>query len=512
MWGGWNVAARGCGVRARCVSLLLALGACGDERVDTTPDESNLLVQRAPALGCFEPLPSPGSCQRSADCAPTLRCVHDQLAYNADRAPAPLRCGEPVGEREPHAACSQGSECESGLCALTGVCVEPCSSADDCSLDDACRPVETRLGSRALSPVMACVRALVLPEDVSLSYAPRGYELARGRDTLAIPASATNALIYVQGECGASLDLLSLRSNDLGRTVYDRDRLREGERQQNTLLHDGSALAALVYPNNPQLSPMTQGLTLGVRVGSTQHAQALVASRARGRGMLDLNLFYVGGGSELQEGGFRPGDARVRAMLSMLDQRLRAMGGLSLGAVNELEVVGALREELSVLEVPRRKVGDREVEGRPERLDELFRLSAGLERPGVNVFLIRDMGDYVGIAGGIPGPIGIHGTERSGLALAADLMGELADADQVLLHEVAHYLGLFHTSESSGSVLEPLSDTPECDPSFDANHDGVLTVDECAGHGAENLMFWTGPGVLLSAQQIEVFASSVALR
>ncbi|HEY6881573.1 MAG TPA: hypothetical protein VI299_26285, partial [Polyangiales bacterium] len=155
---------------------------------------------------------------------------------------------------------------------------------------------------------------------------------------------------------------------------------------------------------------------------------------------------------------------------------------------------------------------DRVVTGRPERLDELFRLSAGLELPGVNVFIIGDMGDYIGIAGGIPGPLGLHGTERSGLALAADLMGDLVGADQVLLHEIGHYLGLFHTSESSGAVLEPLSDTPECDPQYDENRDGILSTDECAGHGAENLMFWTGPGVDLSPQQIQVFASSVALR
>ncbi|HEX5657789.1 MAG TPA: hypothetical protein VFX59_11370, partial [Polyangiales bacterium] len=509
MLGSIDVAASGCSVRAWCVLLAATLGACGDELAATTPDQANLLVQRVPELGCFEDIPSPGSCQRSADCAePALRCVHDQQAQNVDRGAAPLRCGTPVGARAAHALCSQGSDCESGLCALTGVCVEPCLSDEDCGLSDACRPVETRLGNTALQPVMACTRALVLPDDVAVSYAPRGYELGKGRDALSIPGADTNALVYVQGECGKSLDLLTLRSNDLGRTVYDRDGLRDGKRQENTILHDGSALAALVYPNNPLLTAMTTGLQLGVRSGNAQHAESVTLSRPRGRGVLDLNLFYVGGGSELEKGGFHPGDKRVREMLQVFDERLHAMDGLALGAVHEFDVVGALREELAVLDVPRRKVGDREIEGRPERLEELFRLSAGLETPGVNVFIIGDMGDYIGIAGGIPGPLGLHGTERSGLALAADLMGDMVGADQVLLHEIAHYLGLFHTSESSGSILEPLADTPECDKSFDSNEDGVLGTDECEGHGAENLMFWTGPGVLLSPQQIDVFASS----
>ncbi|MET0286686.1 MAG: hypothetical protein ABW352_19555 [Polyangiales bacterium] len=514
MLGSIDAAAAKCrSVGACCVLLAAALGACGDEVAGTTPDEANLLVQRVPSLGCYEDIAAPGSCQRSADCAePSLRCVHDQQALNADRAPAPLRCGMAVGERAAHALCSRGSDCASGLCALTGVCVEPCLSDDDCGLSDGCRPVETRLGDAALQPVMACTRAIVVPEDVKISYAPRGYELGKGKATVEIPGSDTNALVFLQGECGKSLDLLSVRANDLGRMVYDRDTLRDGKRQDSTILHDGSALAALVYPNNPRLMPMVDGLGLGVRSGNAQHAESVTLSRARGRGVLDLNLFYVGGGGELVAGGFHPGDRRVREMLKDFDERLHAMNGLSLGSVNEFEVVGALREELSVLEVPRRKVGERTVEGRPERLPELFRLSAGLEKPGVNVFIIGDMGDYIGIAGGIPGPIGLHGTERSGLALAADLMGDLKGADQVLLHEIGHYLGLFHTTESSGTILEPLADTPECDKQYDKNEDGVLTLDECEGRGAENLMFWTGPGVLLSPQQIDVFASSVALR
>ncbi|HEY6879104.1 MAG TPA: hypothetical protein VI299_13855, partial [Polyangiales bacterium] len=333
--------------------------ACGEDvSADTTPDQSQLLQQRAPVLGCFDPVLSPGSCQRDADCAgPALSCVHDSQGVNEDRAPVPLRCGTPIGSRAAHAQCNQGSDCQSGLCSLTGVCLEPCLSDDDCGLSDACRPVETRLRSDALQPVMACTRALVLPSDVSISSTSRGYELGKGRDDVRIPGVNENALVYLQGECGKSLDLLTLRANDLGRVVYDRDALREGRRQQNTILHDGSALAALVFPNNPLLAPMERGLTLGVRVGSSQHAEAVIASRAPGRGVLDLNIFYVGGGSEVVEGGFHPGEPRVRAMLNEFDRRLRAMGGLSVGTVNEFDVVGALREELSVLPISTRMVG-----------------------------------------------------------------------------------------------------------------------------------------------------------
>jgi len=175
-------------------------------------------------------------------------------------------------------------------------------------------------------------------------------------------------------------------------------------------------------------------------------------------------------------------------------------------------VPGTLREELAVLDVPHHKVGDRDVEGRPLRVDELFALSAGVETVGVDLFLVRDMSSYVGIAGGIPGVLGLHGTSRSGVAIAVDTMGDLDGADLVLLHELAHFLGLFHTTESSGNVLDPLSDTPTCDLGQDADHDGELSSEECAEHGADNLMFWTGAGAVVTPQQRAVLQSAVILR
>ena len=172
----------------------------------------------------------------------------------------------------------------------------------------------------------------------------------------------------------------------------------------------------------------------------------------------------------------RRGGYAWRARVQDARQVSRKLGaiGLSLGLIREHDVRGALREELSVLEVPRRKVGEREIEGRPLRLDELFRLSAGAGTSAINVFLVSDMGSYLGIAGGIPGLLGVHGSDRSGVALAADVLGDLGDADQVLMHELGHFMGLFHTTESSGLVLEPLSDTPVC--TLDRDEDDNATV------------------------------------
>jgi hypothetical protein len=92
------------------------------------------------------------------------------------------------------------------------------------------------------------------------------------------------------------------------------------------------------------------------------------------------------------------------------------------------------------------------------------------------------------------------------------MLGDLDGAEVVLMHEIGHFLGLFHTSESSGVVLDPLTDTPECGSEQDLDHDHSLSAFECAGHGGDNLMFWTGAGANLTPQQISVMADSVLFR
>jgi hypothetical protein len=94
----------------------------------------------------------------------------------------------------------------------------------------------------------------------------------------------------------------------------------------------------------------------------------------------------------------------------------------------------------------------------------------------VNVFFVRgiNLGGTIGISLGLPGPAGLHGTQGSGVIFTSEYMGgQTTDASgnsvdgnlftsQVLAHEVGHYLGLFHTSESSGRSFDVLEDTPFC--------------------------------------------------
>lgn len=115
----------------------------------------------------------------------------------------------------------------------------------------------------------------------------------------------------------------------------------------------------------------------------------------------------------------------------------------------------------------------------------------------VNVFLVEDFNDYgaLGIAAGIPGSMGLEGGHNGILiGISSHRVGGVLDTTflgETVAHEMGHFLGLFHASESTGSPHDPLDDTPECLSDRDVNGSGSLEVEECAGFGAENLMFWT---------------------
>jgi hypothetical protein len=91
-----------------------------------------------------------------------------------------------------------------------------------------------------------------------------------------------------------------------------------------------------------------------------------------------------------------------------------------------------------------------------------------------------------GYSMGLPGPYDANratsavliAVEPFSQAGAIDI-GELAVTSA---HEIGHYMGLYHTSESNGLLVDPLPDTPECRP-------GGADCDD-----ATNVMYYTGAG------------------
>jgi hypothetical protein len=163
-------------------------------------------------------------------------------------------------------------------------------------------------------------------------------------------------------------------------------------------------------------------------------------------------------------------------------------------------------------------------------LQQLFTNATAPSR-AVHLFLAEELVEagagggftVVGVDGSIPGPSGFPGTIYGGAILG--LFGELGagacegagptlacGTDQlayVAAHEIGHWLGLYHTTESTGTLFDPLSDTPRCPcyscASTTARRNACtevrgqaaatsVTNGDCAKSascgGGRNLMFW----------------------
>jgi hypothetical protein len=197
--------------------------------------------------------------------------------------------------------------------------------------------------------------------------------------------------------------------------------------------------------------------------------------------------------------------------------RIFSASGLCLGRVRVHDVPGWARAAFHDLDIDTRGP-----------CSPMSRLSAlAVEGSGIHLFLVDSLvtagatsgATIVGIDGSIPGPSAVPGTVGSGAAVVLADFGKetVSGACQgglrvdacgtdrvayVAAHEAAHWLGLYHTSESTGTLFDPLADTPRCECSKcappnqrDACAKGSVSLfssscatDACGG--AANLMFW----------------------
>jgi hypothetical protein len=259
---------------------------------------------------------------------------------------------------------------------------------------------------------------------------------------------------------------------------------------------------SILMPNGPRARTSAAGYSLTLYSDSRTPVFVTRMSRETTGTTLDLDLFYVGAGGLVPTG--ERGPARIADALATVE-RIYARLGIRIGEVRQHLVVGQLRRDFAILEGT--------VDGEIPEIPDLLALSAGAKRASVSLFLVREADMALGIAGGIPGPEAIHGTGSSGIVIAVDLHDPMIDdLGKTMAHEIGHFLGLWHTTESDGTIWEPLRDTRRCPASFDTDGDGYVVSDECVGRGGFNLMFWSGEGEELSPQQADVLAHAPLLR
>jgi hypothetical protein len=173
---------------------------------------------------------------------------------------------------------------------------------------------------------------------------------------------------------------------------------------------------------------------------STAHVSVWVRRTEDGLfhgGVMDVNVFIA------------PAVVSQSYMNQVLGSMFPGYAGLNLGTVNFY----SLDSTATVISTR-------------DELRALFATSAGVgTAPALNLFVIgdfgSDFGQAIGVAGGIPGSAVKHGTPMSGLAYQPS--GDAAFDATVLMHEVGHMGGLFHTTEFSVQETDSLSDTAICD-------------------------------------------------
>lgn len=438
-------------------------------------------------------------CQRDVDCAGGDVCARSSAGGLVDLSEVELQCVGEGAAANDGAECLETSDCGRGLCLVADRCVAPCVQDDDCGDGFRCADVYARASLSALQTMRGCVEEVsggpgwevsVAPIERRISFGER-FELP-GRRAGRINLSILEGLN--QGEARAL-------STDDGETLFDFTGAVDGSQVNPFVPID--FITTVLLPISPR-SPVASGyaLTLGPRRPRNVSGREIQLSGAPGGNIIDVDMFYLPAGVTVT--GNRRIPAQLEGVLARFEDLLRESAGIQIGEIRHHPVVGRLARRLTVAPL----VGT----GHPN-LDEARGLSAGLDRPSVSFFWMRDIELVLGTAGNIPGPWGVHGSVQSGIGLNGDAIIEamrFIRPEVTMVHELGHFLGLFHTTESDGSVFEPLEDTPSC--TTDPNGDGFFEPSECPIAG-ENIMFW-GPvmATSLSAEQREVMQNALLVR
>jgi len=195
---------------------------------------------------------------------------------------------------------------------------------------------------------------------------------------------------------------------------------------------------------------------------SSLDVRVIVESRPSGivsSGELPLNVFLAPGLNITDP----EGDQRLQDILARADE-IFAQSGLSLGDIDYYQLTDATYNDVTEFEFPL-----------------LLQESAVATERRVNLFFVQTAfgGGTLGVAGSLPGPAA-NGTRVSGVMADFDYSSAAA-AGHIAAHEIGHYLGLFHTTESDGSH-DIIDDTVECPASG--------TSSACPTVGNDYLMHW----------------------
>lgn len=467
--------------RGVCVPRCQSNAECADgSHCNTTSGDCEEGVGEPNPIGEF--CEANGDCD-SGECLTGARYPNGLCADDCASCPAGTVCGgTPAGDRC-LAGCSTDLDCRVGfVCGGEGGCTVRCQGDADCSGGLTCststgRCVEAGAGGSTV-------------DTVALGTVSVGGSLS-STVNLDVPDDAVGLAVLADGN-GNDLMIIGEMKDPSGRTIYD----FQNPYGSYVRFFPSASLITQFLPSSPRAVPQPGRYTFKlIKEGGTKNinVRALI-KRTDGEpqgGALDVNFFFAG--AEGISASSAASDADFQRAVTTL-RTVYASRNIELGTVSYCDLPAAERATYSSID---------SIDGATSELSKMFATSGRAADFGcnperaLNFFLVQEIvggrAGYIilGIAGGIPGPPGIHGTTQSGVAVTmSGFRRNPVQTGQTMAHEGGHYLGLFHTTEAEGNAFDPLADTPECATSADRNNDGIVDYGECGGKGSENLMFW----------------------
>ncbi|MDB4932609.1 MAG: hypothetical protein JWM10_5093 [Myxococcaceae bacterium] len=438
------------------------------------------------ASGCAQPCADDAPC---FDMSSLLACV-------LDRAPGGGRfvCGQvPGAEVERAGECSADAQCFSGFC-LDGACHNAC--ADDAACPAGWRCGAMAVGARSVQACRATPITGVTVEDFVLFEGSASVD----RSTVALPVIAppdTVSLTWVTQDLGGG-SLYATVSNVVdpeGRTLVDRRTWSTLREQQVRTVPSRLEVNTATFPGR-DMDPMVPGVFRSMHAllndpdataVSTRMMRALVrVKRAPGgvaaNGWTLRMRVFVGGVAGLNAT-TAPTNPRLQAAVARM-RAIYATAGVNVFVDGYADLRAADGARFATIDSQ-------------EELRSLFRLTAGVTGDVLPLFIVRGISstagleNAIGIAGGIDGPPGIHGTGSSGVVVSWDnTFGRTDLLAQVMAHECGHYLGLWHSMER----LAACTAAGQMDCSLWGGVDNLSDTPATMAGASRNLMYWTTSG------------------